>query len=160
MSETNEKSDRIRSRIEASQDRLSRESNQLPALPSRRAPPEGTPPEDLRSLAREHPLLVLAAGAGAGLLIGALLPKRAGFKVPTRALGFAATGVELALALSKSARETAGETARDGLHRIDEGTAPLRRSAGRAAGQASRSTRAVGVKLAGEAIKLASRLRK
>ena len=160
MTEADEKRERIRARIEASQERLSRESDQLPALPPRRAPADADPPEDLRSRASEHPWMVVAAGAGAGLLLGALLPKRAGSKAASRALGLAAAGAELALALSRNARESASESAREGLHRLDERTAPLRRRAGEAAGSASRSARSTGVKLAGEAIKLASRLRK
>lgn len=160
MSEADDKRDRIKARIDASQDRLSRDSSQLPALAPSRAPADAHPPEDLRSLAREHPLLVLAAGAGAGLLLGALLPKRAGSKLSGRALGLAAAGAELALALSRNARDAASEGARDGLTRLDETTAPLRRRAGAAATTASRNARSTGVKLAGEAIRLATRLRK
>lgn len=156
MSEADEKRDRIRARIEASQGRLKRDSEQLPALPPRAAPVDAYPPEDLRTLAKEHPLLILAAGAGAGLLLGALLPKRAGSKFSGRALGLAAAGAELAMALSKNAQEAAEDTAREGLSRLSEGTAPLRRRAGTTA----RSARSNGVKLAGEAIKLAARLRK
>jgi ElaB/YqjD/DUF883 family membrane-anchored ribosome-binding protein len=156
VSEADQKRERIRSRVEESQERLTRESDHLPALPPRRAPADAYPPEDLKSLAKEHPLLVLAAGAGAGLLIGALLPKRAGSKMGGRALGLAAAGAELAIALSRNARESAGESAREGLAKLDEGTAPLRRRAGSTA----RSARSTGVRLAGEAIKLAARLRK
>jgi ElaB/YqjD/DUF883 family membrane-anchored ribosome-binding protein len=156
VSNADEKRERIRARIEASQGRLTRESDQLPALPPRAAPADAYPPEDLRSLAKEHPLLILAAGAGAGLLLGALLPKRAGSRLSGRALGLAAAGAELALTLSKNARDAAEDTARDGFTRLNEGTAPLRRRAG----NATRSARSNGIKLAGEAIKLASRLRK
>lgn len=160
MSETDEKRERIRERIAASQGRLTRESDQLPALPSRRAPADAYPPEDLRGLAQEHPWLVVAAGAGAGLLIGALLPKRAGSKAASRALGLAAVGTELAMAFSRNARDSAAEGAREGLTMLDERTAPLRRRAGQAAGSASRSARATGLRIAGEAIQLAARLRK
>ena len=45
MSEADEKRDRIRSRIEASQERLHRESEQLPAIPSRRAPADAAEAE-------------------------------------------------------------------------------------------------------------------
>ncbi len=160
MSEADEKRDRIRSRIEASQERLHRESEQLPAIPSRRAPADAYPPEDWRGLASEHPWLVVAAGAGVGLLVGALLPKRAGSKTTSRALSLAAAGAELAIAFSRNAREAASDGAREGLDRIEEGTAPLRRRAGQVAGNASRSARSTGVRIAGEAIKLANRLRK
>lgn len=156
MSNADNKRERIKAKVEASQERLTRDSDLLPALPPRRAPADAYPPEDLRSLAKEHPLLVLAAGAGAGLLLGALLPKRAGSKVGGRALGLAAAGAELAIALSRNARESASESAREGLSKLDERTAPLRRRAG----SATRSARSNGIRIAGEAIKLAARLRK
>lgn len=125
MSNAKDKQDRIRQRIEASQDRLTRESEVLPALPPRRVPADAYPPEDWRTLAIEHPWLVVAAGAGAGLLAGALLPRKAGSKLTSRALGLATVGAELAMALSRNARDAAAESAREGLARIDEGTAPL-----------------------------------
>lgn len=160
MSSAKDKQDRIRERIEASQDRLTRESEVLPALPPRRAPADAYPPEDWRTLAKEHPWLVVAAGAGAGLLVGALIPRKTGSKLTSRALGLATVGAELAMALSRNARDAAAENAREGLARIDEGTAPLRRRAGEAAESASRSARSTGVKLAAEAIRIAAQLRK
>lgn len=160
MSKTADKQDRIRQRIAASQDRLSRESETLPALPPRRVPADAYPPEDWRTLAQEHPWLVVAAGAGAGLLVGALIPRKTGSKLTSRALGLATVGAELALALSRNARDAASENAREGLAKLDEGTAPLRRRAGEAAESASRSARSTGVKLAAEAIRIAAQLRK
>lgn len=160
MSKAGDKRQRIQSRIEASQERLKRESDQLPALPPRRAPRDAYPPEDFTTLAKEYPWLIVAAGAGAGLLIGALLPKRAGSKLGGRTLALATAGAELALALSRNARDAASESAREGLQRIDDGTAPLRRRAGAAAASSSRSARSAGVRIASEAIKLAVRLRK
>lgn len=160
MSEADDKRERIRSRIAASQERLSRESTQLPAVPARRTPGDAYPPEDWRSLVQEHPWLIVAAGAGIGLLAGALLPKRAGSRVASRALGLAATGAEIALAFSKTAREAASESAREGLHRIEESSEPLRRRASKAADSASRSAREVGTRVADEAVKLATRLRR
>jgi ElaB/YqjD/DUF883 family membrane-anchored ribosome-binding protein len=160
VSDANNKRERIQTRVEASQERLKRESEQLPALPPRRAPVDSYPPEDFKSLAKEHPWLIVAAGAGAGLLLGALMPGRIGTKLRGRALGLAAAGAELALLLGRNARDTASEGARDGLQRIDERTAPLRRRAGAAATQGSQSARTTGIRIAGEAIKLAARLRK
>lgn len=160
MSDADSKRARIQSRVETSQERLKRESAQLPTLPLRRAPADAYPPEDFSSLAREHPWLIVAAGAGAGLLLGALLPKSTGSKLGGRALGLAAAGAELALAFSRTTREAASDGAREGLQRIDQGTAPLRRRAGAAAASGSQSARSTGIRIAGEAIKLASRLRK
>ena len=160
MSEVDSKRARIQSRVEASQERLKRESDQLPALPPRAAPADAYPPEDFKSLAKEHPWLLVAAGAGAGLLMGALLPKRAGSKLGGRTLALATAGAELAMALSRNARDVASDSAREGLQRIEDSTAPLRRRAGSAAANSTRNARSTGIRIAGEAIKLASRLRK
>jgi hypothetical protein len=75
-------------------------------------------------------------------------------------LGLAAAGAELAVAFSKNARDAASDAASEGLHRLDEGTAPLRRRAGEVAGDASRGARSTGARLASEAVKIAARLRK
>lgn len=160
MNEADSKRDRIAARVDASQERLKRESDELPALPARRAPVDAYPPEDFTSLAKEHPWLLVAAGTGAGLLLGALLPGRISPKLRRRALGLAAAGAELAIAMGRGASETASDGAREGLQRLDESTAPLRRRASAATTQGSRSARSTGLLIVGEAIKLASRFRK
>lgn len=155
MSQEEDKRQRIRSRIESSQERLKRDSRQLPAIPPASAVSDSET-GSLRGFASAHPVWTVAAGLGAGLLVGALLPRRFGSKFSKRAIGLATLGAELAVAASRNARDAASEGAREGLHRIEEGTAPLRRRANRA-GQSARST---GLRLAGEAVKLATRLRK
>lgn len=159
MIKADEQRQQIKSRIDASQDQLDAENRQLAAIPPRPDTFEGAP-DDWRGKAGQHPWLLLAAGAGAGLLIGALLPRRAGSKTASRALGLAAAGAELAIAFSKNARDAASDAASEGLHRLDEGTAPLRRRAGEVAGTASRSARTTGARLASEAVKIAARIRK
>lgn len=156
MTEPEDRRRRINDRIAASQERLNRESDSLPALPRREPLPDRYPPEDYRSLAAEYPVLTLAAGVGLGLLVGALLPKGVGGKAGRRAMGVAAAAAELGLVLSKSARDRAAEAGREGLAELGERAAPLRQRATRAGG----SARSQGVRLAGEAIKLAARLRK
>ena len=89
MSAADQRSSRIKDRIAASQARLERESEDLPALPQRQRLPDAYPPEDYRSLAAEYPWLAMAAGLGLGLLAGALLPKKAGGKMGRRILGAA-----------------------------------------------------------------------
>lgn len=160
MSETDEKRERIRSKVAASQARLTRESEDLPALPPRASFPDAYPPEDYRTLAAEYPWLTVAAGVGAGLLIGALLPKRFGGKLGKRALSVATVAGELGLALSRQARDAAREAGQEGLARVSETSAPLRQRAARAAGSARGSARSTGLMIAGEAVKLAARLRK
>lgn len=156
MSEAEDRRSRIKDRIAASQERLNRESDSLPALPKREPLPDRYPPEDYRSLAAEYPVLTVAAGIGLGLLAGALLPKGAGSKLGRRAIGVASVAAELGLVLSKQARDKAEEAGRESLSQLGERTAPLRKRAARAGG----SARSQGVRLAGEAIKLAARLRK
>lgn len=153
MSEKEARQERIKARIAESQERLKRETPGAPAL---KQFPDAYPPEDYRSLAAEYPWLTVAAGLGAGMLIGALLPKRAGSKLGKRAITAATLAGELGLALSKSARERAGEAGREGLARIGEGTATVRRKAGNAAG----SARSTGLTLARHAVKLAARARR
>lgn len=157
---SDEKRKRIKDRIDASQDQLDQESRQLEAIPARPIPGDVSGSGDWRDKAHQHPWLLLAAGAGAGLLVGALLPRRASSKATSRVLGLAAAGAELAMAFSKNARDAASDAASEGLHRLDEGTAPLRRRAGEVAGTASRSARTTGARLATEAVKIAARLRK
>jgi ElaB/YqjD/DUF883 family membrane-anchored ribosome-binding protein len=147
---------KINERIAASQERMRRGSVNLPAVPKRETLPDAYPPEDYRSLAREYPWLTVAAGAGLGLLAGALLPKKAGSKLGKRALGMATIAAELGLALSRQA----GSKAAEGLSRIEESSAPLRQRAGRAAGSARSGARSAGVTIAREAIRLAARVRK
>lgn len=77
--------------------------------------PDASPPEDYRSLAAEYPWLAMAAGAGLGLLAGALLPKRAGRRLGQRALGLAFAAGEVGLALSAKARSGTGAAGKSGL---------------------------------------------
>lgn len=156
MTEADARRDKINQRIAASQERMRRGSVNLPAVPVRETLPDAYPPEDYRSLAAEYPWLTMAAGAGLGLLAGALLPKRAGSKLGKRALGLATVAAELGLALSRQA----GSKATEGLARIEEGSGSLRARAGRAAGSARSGARSAGVTLAREAIRLAARVRK
>ena len=155
MSEADDRRDRIKQRIAASQARLDRESADLHALPRRDPLPDRYPPEDYRSLAAEYPVLTVAAGLGLGLLIGALVPKGIGGKFGRRAFTVATAAAELGLLRSKQAREKVDDAGREGLAQLDERTAPLRQRAARAGGAA----RSQGARLAGE-IKLAARLRK
>ncbi|MFM2302246.1 MAG: hypothetical protein RLZZ84_1982 [Pseudomonadota bacterium] len=135
----------------------------LPAIARRDPLPDAYPPENYRSLAAEYPWLAIAAGAGIGLLVGALLPAKAGAKLGKRALGMATMAGELGLTLSARAREKSAparewttQTGRDGLARITDGTGELRDRAKRSAA----SAKSMGGALALEAIKLIAKARK
>ena len=156
MSKANQRSDRISQRIAASQARLERDGESLPAVPRSEKLPDAYPPENYRGLAAEYPWLTVVAGLGLGILVGALLPRNAGGKTGRRMMGLATAAAELGLAFSKQARDKAESGAREGLHLIEDSTAPLRKRASSGA----RSARKQGVRLVGEAVKLAALLRK
>lgn len=156
MSKTDPRRDRVAKRIAASQERLERDSNKVPAKARRDPLPDAWPPEDYRSLAKEYPWAAMAAGLGVGVLVAALLPRKFASKAGRRALGAATVAAELGLAFSKQAREVAGEAAHDGLAKLDETTAPLRQRAT----SVTNSARNRGMRLAEEAFKFATRLRK
>lgn len=134
--------DRIGARIAASQERL--ELNR-PPLPAK----DAYPPEDYRSLISEYPWLALAAGAGLGLLAGALTPKRKGGQLGKRLVGLAMVAGEIGLAASRQAGERAGEMGREGIAKAREG-----------ADQTRATIRSAGTVFTREAIKLAARVRK
>ncbi len=155
MSKTDLRRERVAKRIAASQQRLKRDNGKVHAKTRRDPLPDSSPPENYRSLAKEYPWLAMAAGVGVGVLIAALLPRNFAGKVGRRALGVATIASELGLAYSKQARDVAGEAAHDGLAKLDDTTAPLRQRANRV----GMNARSQGMRLAGEAMKLASRLR-
>lgn len=155
MSKTDQRRERVAKRIAASQQRLERDNGKVLAKTRRDPLPDSSPPENYRSLAKEYPWLAMAAGVGVGVLIAALLPRNFAGKVGRRALGVATIASELGLAYSKQARDVAGEAAHDGLAKLDDTTAPLRQRANRV----GMNARSQGMRLAGEAMKLASRLR-
>ncbi|MFM5884633.1 MAG: hypothetical protein ACKOQ3_04775 [Novosphingobium sp.] len=156
MSDAETPRDRIKAKVAASQQRLKRESDAVPMIPQRANLPDAYPPENYRGLAAEYPALTVAAGIGIGMLVGALLPKRAGSKLGRHALTLATMAGELGLALSKQARDAGDE----GLAKVTTASAPLRRRATRLAGTAGTGARSAGMLVAREALKLATRVRK
>lgn len=155
MSEPESPRERIRKKVAASTARLKRDSQELPAVPERTVLPDAYPPESYRTLAGEYPWLTVAAGLGAGLIVGALVPKAVGGKLGKRAVAAASLAAELGLALSRRAGSEVEERGRDGLRRVSEAAAPLRQRAARG----TRSARETGLVLAREALKLAARRR-
>ena len=156
MSKSDQRRERVATRISASQARLKRDGKALPAATRRDPLPDAYPPENYRGLAREYPLLTVAAGVGVGILIAALLPRKFATKAARRAITAATVAAELGFAYRKQARDAAGEAAHDGLDKLTETTAPLRHRAS----SAGKSARSQGLRLAGEAMKFATRLRR
>ena len=152
MTDAKTRSDRIRDKIDSSDAQLKADGHASSAQL-----PDAYPPESYRSLAGEYPWLAVAAGAGAGLLIGALLPRRFGGKLGRRALAAATVAAELGLAYSRQARASASDAASDGLDFASEKTAPLRANARRMAGSAGSQMRGAGLAIMREAADLATR---
>ena len=98
MSNGDERRQRITAKIEASQQRLDRDSVTLP-LP----PEESAPPDSVTGLLGEYPGLAIAAGLGAGLLLGAALPKSFGAGLTRRAGALLSAVSETALLLAPQA---------------------------------------------------------
>ncbi len=160
MSDHDARRERIRSKVAASQDRLKRESDTLPAVPARKRLPDAYPPDSYATLAKEYPWLTIAAGLCTGLIVGALLPRNFGGKLGRRAVALATLATEHGLALGKQAGEAVSEAGREGLTRVAQEAAPMRRGATRAAGLVSGSARNMGIAAAREAIRFAIRVRK
>lgn len=170
MSDEQARQARISDKIAASQSRLRGDLPEMLPLPlkgARKLPPDEYPPEHVSTLAGQYPLLTLAAGALAGVAIGALLPRAFGRKFSRRAVTIVTIAGELGLAASRRARDTAEQAGRQGTARlgelgesIGEGGGELRRKAGRVAGSFAGAARSKGLSLAREAIKLAARARR
>ena len=164
MSEIDARRARINDKIAASQARLQRDAEPTAiARPLR----DAYPPEHFFTLAGQYPLLTLAAGALAGVALGALLPRTFGRKLSRRAVTIITIAGELGLAASHRARDSAADAGRNGTARlgelgesIGEGGSELRRTAGRVAGSVVGGARSTGMVLAREAIKLAARARR
>lgn len=158
------KTSRIKDKIAASQARQQRDATPAPALRPLR---DDYPPEHVSTLAGQYPLLTLAAGALAGVALGALLPRALGRHFSRRALTIVTIAGELGLAASRRARDAAEDAGRQSTVRlgelsetIGEGGGELRRKAGRIAGSVAGGARSTGLSLAREAIKLAARARR
>ncbi len=159
MSEyVNIKHDRINNKIATSQTRLLRDA---PIEPLRELPRDEYPPEHISTLAGQYPLLALAAGAMAGVALGALLPRAFGRTFSRRAVTILTIAGELGLAASRNARDAAQQAGRQGAVRLGqagdslaEGRSGLRQRAGRIADKARNTS----LDAAREMIKLAARV--
>jgi hypothetical protein len=75
------------------------------ALPTR--PEPVTPSEKALSFVKEHPVLTIAGGLAAGLLISTLIPRRANRGLTKRALRFAEAGAAAALSFGQDTLDKA-----------------------------------------------------
>lgn len=111
------------------------------------------------SFVRDHPGAFIAGGVVLGVVLGALLPRRASkiarSSFGQKALALAATAGELGLAASRQARDAAEKGAHDAKDLIDRDSAIVREKAGQLVSVA----REVSQKAADRASTLASRLK-
>jgi hypothetical protein len=82
-------------------------STNVVALP--KAPEPVTPSEKALTFVKEHPMLTIAGGLAAGVLISALLPSRANRSLSKRALRIAEAGAAAALSFGQDTLDKAEE---------------------------------------------------
>ena len=121
---SDEKAERIRKKISASQARTRGEGSARPAKPKAEAKPRTTRRKDDRSwfdkALDDHPLALLAGSVVLGAIAASLVPKSVGRKLGQRALGLAAVAGELGAAYGNKAWEAAAEGARAGQEKLED----------------------------------------
>jgi ElaB/YqjD/DUF883 family membrane-anchored ribosome-binding protein len=126
-----------------------RSSNPTPAtLPDR------SPPDQVTELIKEYPGLVVAAGLGLGLLVGALLPRSPGRKLMRGSAVLATALGEIGYSIGKQALTKASDAASEGRERLGDlrdGIGERASDAAELAGAAGRRTADAG-KAAGDNI--------
>lgn len=123
---SDEKADRIKAKIDASQKRASGR-----AAPRKAPPKTSTTPRPARTTRRdnrtfvdkaldEHPLALLAGSMVLGAVAASLFPAAWGRKIGGRMLGLAAIAGELGSIYGNKALEAAADSARAGQEKLDE----------------------------------------
>ncbi|MEO1920644.1 MAG: hypothetical protein COW16_03335 [Sphingomonadales bacterium CG12_big_fil_rev_8_21_14_0_65_65_10] len=120
MTVSDEKRKRIREKIAASQERLEKE-----ALAERQSDTDyGAKARELgndaKGFAKQHPVLTVAGGLAAGVLIAALLKPKTARALGKRALSWGALAAEGALLYGNRALDSAGEAGAEAKDRIGE----------------------------------------
>lgn len=126
--------------------------DELPEAAGDELQPDASPPERLSALAGEYVGLTLAGGLVAGLLIGALLPRRSRRKPAGGTGKLTAKAGELGLAIAAQALTRAGAAVREGREKaadmgelvsesIAEHAAPVLASATRLLGEGTDKAR-------------------
>jgi hypothetical protein len=121
---SDEKADRIRKKISASQARSRGEGTARKANPKAEAKPRTPRRKDDRSLfdkaLDDHPLALLAGSVVLGAIAASLLPASWGRKLGRRALGLAAVAGELGAAYGHKAWDAASDGARAGQEKLGD----------------------------------------
>jgi hypothetical protein len=104
-----EKREALRERIEAAEARqLAREREDRASGATDR----------LTSVARQHPLLLIAGGLAIGVALSTLIPRSPTRRMSKNAIGFLATIAELGIAYGRQAMEAAEEARHEGMARF------------------------------------------
>lgn len=157
MTGSDDRRERIKAKVAASQARLTRDGDREPVPQRLPNLPDAYPPDSYRTLAGEYPLLTMGLGLGLGLLAGALLPKRksAGF-ISKRTVALLSAAAEIAITASKQA----GDKERDVIASVFGTAKPAASRAKRSAELAGRKAQGLALGTTREAMRLVSRVRR
>ena len=90
------------------------------ARQTKRAEAESSTLDRLTTVAREHPLLIIAGGLAIGVALSTLIPKSPTRKLSKNAASLIATVAELGLAYSRQAFDSAEEASQPTRERLGE----------------------------------------
>lgn len=138
MTVSEEKRERIREKIAKSQERLERQAVEERENDSEFAAKAKEYGENAKSFAKEHPVLTVAGGLAAGVLIAALLKPQTARALGRKALLLGATAAEGAVLFGNRALDSAGEAGSEAADRIGEFGSTVSDSAGDLAREAER----------------------
>lgn len=157
MTGSDDRRERIKAKVAASQARLNRDGDLAPAPHRLPNLPDAYPPDNYRTLAGEYPLLTVGLGLGMGLLAGALLPKRkSSGLLSKRTVALLSAAAEIAITASKQA----GDRERDVFASVFGTAKPAATRAKRTADLAGRKAQGLALGATREAVRLVSRVRK
>jgi hypothetical protein len=116
---SDEKAERIRNKISASQARTRGEGSPRKAKPASRKRPSGETTFIEKAVA-DHPLALLAGSVVLGAIAASLIPRTWGSKLGGRMLGLATIAGELGAAYGSKAWGAAAEGARAGQEKLED----------------------------------------
>ncbi len=138
MTVSDEKRQRIRDKIAASQERLEIQSIAERASESEYAAKARELGDNARGFAKQHPVLTVAGGLAAGALIAALLKPKTARALGKKALAYGAVAAEGAMLFGNRALDTAGDAGAEAKGRIGEFGSTVTDGAGDLAKEAER----------------------
>ncbi|MXP09652.1 hypothetical protein [Pseudoblastomonas halimionae] len=138
MTVSDEKRQRIREKIAASQERLERDAIAERENESEYAVKARELGNSAKSFAKDHPVLTVAGGLAAGALIAALIKPKTARALGKKALTFGAVAAEGAMLYGNRALDSAGDAGSEARDRIEDLGESVASSAGDLAREAER----------------------